>query len=249
MPGEIKEQAGGPHAGLDRPTTDYPLLKANPEIKYVPMWTKMKNSRNPFVNAIYLGLRDWNVLAARATRPQFWFFVLAVVIFSSVAQLVAFVLDLPFVALIGFGPFSFVVFLVSIALVVPSVSITVRRLHDAGSSPVWAWVGLGVSLLVWPIIGVGFFLLLGALFAANETVVFIGLGLIWSASLIALGFGIFLLVLLVKPSSPLDSKYGPAPVTQPAQPESPEPAAPSPDATATPSGEDPGPATESTHDR
>jgi uncharacterized membrane protein YhaH (DUF805 family) len=216
------------------------------------MWLKMKNSRNPFVNAIYLGLRDWNVLAARATRPQFWFFVLAVVIFSSVAQLIAFVLDLPFVALIGFGPFSFVVFLVSIALAVPSVSITVRRLHDAGSSPVWAWVGLGVSLLVWPIIGVGFFLLLGALFAANETVVFIGLGLIWSASLIALGFGIFLLVRLVKPSSPLDSKYGPAPATQPAppaQPEVPEPAAPSPDATATPTDEDPGPATDSAHDR
>ena len=216
------------------------------------MWMKMKNARNPFVNAIYLCLRDWNVLAARATRPQFWFFALAVVIFSSVAQLIAFVLDLPFVALIGFGPFSFVVFLVSIALVVPSVSITVRRLHDAGSSPVWAWVGLGVSLLVWPIIGVGFFLLLGALFAANETVVFIGLGLIWSASLIALGFGIFLLVLLVKPSSPLDSKYGPAPATRtapPVQPELPEPAAPSPDATATPTDEDPGPATESAHDR
>ena len=213
------------------------------------MWMKMKNSRNPFVNAIYLGLRDWNVLAARATRPQFWFFVLAVVIFSSVAQLIAFLLDLPFVALIGFGPFSFVVFLVSIALVVPSVSITVRRLHDAGSSPAWAWVGLGVSLLVWPIIGVGFVLVLGALFAVNEAVAFIGLGLIWSASLIALGFGIFLLVLLVKPSSSLDSKYGPAPVIQPAQPESPEPAAPSPDATATPSGEDSGPATESTQDR
>ena len=216
------------------------------------MWMKMKNSRNPFVNAIYLGLRDWNVLAARATRPQFWFFVLAVVIFSSVAQLIAFLLDLPFVALIGFGPFSFVVFLVSIALVAPSVSITVRRLHDAGSSPAWAWVGLGVSLLVWPIIGVGFFLLLGALFAANEAVVLIGLGLIWSASLIALGFGIFLLVLLMKPSSPLDSKYGPAHVTQPAalaQPELPEPATPNPDATASPAGEDPGPATESAHDR
>ena len=216
------------------------------------MWMKMKNSRNPFVNAIYLGLRDWNVLAARATRPQFWFFVLAVVIFSSVAQLIAFLLDLPFVALIGFGPFSFVVFLVSIALVAPSVSITVRRLHDAGSSPAWAWVGLGVSLLVWPIIGVGFFLLLGALFAANEAVVLIGLGLIWSASLIALGFGIFLLVLLMKPSSPLDSKYGPAPVTQPAppaQPELPKPATPNPDATDSPTGEDPGPATESAHDR
>jgi len=106
--------------------------------------------------------------------------------------------------------------------------------------------------LVWPIIGVGFFLLLGALFAANEAVVLIGLGLIWSASLIALGFGIFLLVLLVKPSSLLDSKYGPAPVTQPApsaQPESPEPAASSSDATASPAGEDPGPATESAHDR
>ena len=63
----------------------------------------MKNSHNPFVNAIYLGLRDWNVLAARATRPQFWFFVLAVVIFSSVAQLIAFLLDLPFVAPRGRG--------------------------------------------------------------------------------------------------------------------------------------------------
>ncbi len=212
----------------------------------------MKDSRNPFVNAIYLGLRDWKVLAARATRPQFWFFVLAVVIFSSVALLVAFLLDLPFVALIGFGPFSFVVLLVSIALVAPSVSITVRRLHDAGSSPAWAWVGLGVSLLVWPIIGVGFFLVLGALFAANEAVLLIGLGLIWSSSLIALGFEIFLLVLLVRPSSSLDSRYGPAPVTQPAppaQPEMPEAATPNSDATASPTGEDPGPATEGAHDR
>ncbi|MCH9679254.1 MAG: DUF805 domain-containing protein [Actinomycetia bacterium] len=216
------------------------------------MWMKMKDSRNPFVNAIYLGLRDWKVLAARATRPQFWFFVLAVVIFSSVALLVAFLLDLPFVALIGFGPFSFVVLLVSIALVAPSVSITVRRLHDAGSSPAWAWVGLGVSLLVWPIIGVGFFLVLGALFAANEAVLLIGLGLIWSSSLIALGFEIFLLVLLVRPSSSLDSRYGPAPVTQPAppaQPEMPEAATPNSDATASPTGEDPGPATEGAHDR
>ena len=212
----------------------------------------MKDSRNPFVNAIYLGLRDWKVLAARATRPQFWFFVLAVVIFSSVALLVAFLLDLLFVALIGVGPFSFVVLLVSIALVAPSVSITVRRLHDAGSSPAWAWVGLGVSLLVWPIIGVGFFLVLGALFAANEAVLLIGLGLIWSLSLIALGFEIFLLVLLVKPSSSLDSRYGPAPVTQPAppaQPEMPEAATPNPDATASPTGEDPGPANEGAHDR
>ena len=212
----------------------------------------MKDSHNPFVNAIYLGLRDWNVLAARATRPQFWFFVLAVVIFSSVALLVAFLLDLLFVALIGFGPFSFVVLLVSIALVAPSVSITVRRLHDAGSSPAWAWVGLGVSLLVWPIIGVGFFLVLGALFAANEAVLLIGLGLIWSSSLIALGFEIFLLVLLVRPSSSLGSRYGPAPVTQPAppaQPEMPEAATPIPDATASPTGEDPGPANEGAHDR
>ena len=212
----------------------------------------MKDSRNPFVNAIYLGLRDWKVLAARATRPQFWFFVLAVVIFSSVALLVAFLLDLLFVALIGVGPFSFVVLLVSIALVAPSVSITVRRLHDAGSSPAWAWVGLGVSLLVWPIIGVGFFLVLGALFAANEAVLLIGLGLIWSSSLIALGFEIFLLVLLVRPSSSLDSRYGPAPVTQPAppaQPEMPEAATPNPDATASPTGEDPGPANEGAHDR
>ena len=212
----------------------------------------MKDSHNPFVNAIYLGLRDWNVLAARATRPQFWFFVLAVVIFSSVALLVAFLLDLLFVALIGVGPFSFVVLLVSIALVAPSVSITVRRLHDAGSSPAWAWVGLGVSLLVWPIIGVGFFLVLGALFAANEAVLLIGLGLIWSSSLIALGFEIFLLVLLARPSSSLDSRYGPAPVTQPAplaQPEMPEAATPNPDATASPTGEDPGPATEGAHDR
>ncbi len=103
----------------------------------------MKNSLNPFVNAIYLGLRDWNVLAARATRPQFWFFVLAVVISSVSLSSSHFILDLPFVALMGFGPFSFVVFLVSIALAVPSVSITVRRLPCQAPKPhrLWAWVG------------------------------------------------------------------------------------------------------------
>ena len=63
------------------------------------MWMKIKNSHNPFVNAIYLGLRDWNVLAARATRPQFWFIVLAVEIFTSVAQLIDILLAQPIVAL------------------------------------------------------------------------------------------------------------------------------------------------------
>lgn len=176
----------------------------------------MKNSTNPLVNSIYLGLRDWNVLAGRATRPQFWFFLLALLIFSSLAPVIAFVLDLPFVLLTGFGPFSLAALLVSLALVVPSVTITVRRLHDAGSSPAWAWVGLAVSLLVWPVMLIGVLLVVGGGLALAETTVFAGIGVILLATFIALGYGIFLLVLLVKPSSPLDSKYGPAP--QPAPP-------------------------------
>ena len=63
----------------------------------------------------------------RAGRKEFWMFVLFYIIFAIIAS----VLDV----LIG----TYVAFtlILSLALIVPSLAVTVRRLHDIGKSGLW----------------------------------------------------------------------------------------------------------------
>jgi len=74
----------------------------------------------------FKGLKNFKDFEGRATRKEFWFFVLFFTIIAVLASLVHPILQL-------------VVYLV---ILVPYISLTVRRLHDTGRSGWWALLGL-----------------------------------------------------------------------------------------------------------
>jgi len=131
-------------------------------------------------------LKKYAVFKGRASRKEFWLFILFYIIFGFVAS----VID----RLIGFTPyrsdmmygmnFGIVYMLYFLATIVPFIAVTIRRLHDTNRSGFWIVLYfLSMILPVVPIIG----FILG---------------------LIAL---IYLLVLLCLEGTPGPNNYGPDP--------------------------------------
>jgi len=100
-----------------------------------------------FVGAIKNGFRNYANAAGRAPRSEFWYWTL----FSFLVAAAGAVIDM---AIFGvenerglFGP------LLSLALLIPDVAVSIRRLHDLDRK--WAWLliyftGIGaIVLLVW----------------------------------------------------------------------------------------------------
>ena len=122
-----------------------------------------------FPEAIKRAFAQYATFAGRATRPEYWWFYL----FSVLAWGVPYALllaSLPGTGESVGGLFWFALLLLVVAvlvLLVPGISVTVRRLHDTDKSGWWYWVS------VVPCVG-----------------------------------GIWLLVLLVMPSTPGQNQYG-----------------------------------------
>ncbi|MDP1923862.1 MAG: DUF805 domain-containing protein [Thiobacillus sp.] len=87
----------------------------------------------------YLGvLKQYAVFKGRARRKEYWFFILFNLIASLLLTLVDFMtgsLD----AELGMGLLSG---LYSLAILIPSLAVTVRRLHDTGRTGWWLLIGL-----------------------------------------------------------------------------------------------------------
>jgi uncharacterized membrane protein YhaH (DUF805 family) len=101
-----------------------------------------------FVGAIKSGFRNYAVFQGRASRSEFWWWML----FAILANIVASILDAVF---FGMGPGHFGVFgpITSLALLLPGLSVLVRRLHDTDHSGWWYWLVLTIigiiPLFVW----------------------------------------------------------------------------------------------------
>jgi uncharacterized membrane protein YhaH (DUF805 family) len=79
------------------------------------------------------GLRNYATFTGRATRKQFWMFVLVSVIISVVLNILQAVL----------GSWVGVLSLIyGLAVLVPSIAISVRRLHDTDRSGWWLLIAL-----------------------------------------------------------------------------------------------------------
>jgi uncharacterized membrane protein YhaH (DUF805 family) len=87
----------------------------------------------------YLGvLKQYAVFKGRARRKEYWFFILFNLIASLLLTLVDFMtgsLD----AELGMGLLSG---LYSLAVLIPSLAVTVRRLHDTDRTGWWLLIGL-----------------------------------------------------------------------------------------------------------
>jgi uncharacterized membrane protein YhaH (DUF805 family) len=83
-------------------------------------------------------LKKYAVFQGRAQRKEYWYYILFFVLFAIVVSLVENALGLADPET-GSGPLSLVY---SLALLVPSIAVAVRRLHDTGRSGWWILIGL-----------------------------------------------------------------------------------------------------------
>lgn len=94
-------------------------------------------------------LKKYATFTGRARRSEYWYFALFNIIFSIVAIVLDNVLGVAFEE-IGYG-FIYLAYLLGVIL--PSLSVLVRRLHDTGKSGFWFFISFiplvgGIILLV-----------------------------------------------------------------------------------------------------
>ena len=142
----------------------------------------------------YANFRD------RAPRSEYWWFVLFGIIVSFIAGFLDSALGLapevtvdpedPFTT--GMQPTGPIAAIIGLALVIPNIAVTARRLHDVGRSGWWMLLPAAV------IFG-------GAVFILLAPALFIVL------AIAAIAAGLLLLWWMVKPSEPGPNRWGPNP--------------------------------------
>ena len=83
--------------------------------------------------SFFSGFINWKNFSGRACRSEFWYFTLSVSLISFLLALVESAVGI-FSEEFGYGPFSA---LFQIIVIIPSISITSRRLQDRGISGWW----------------------------------------------------------------------------------------------------------------
>jgi len=154
----------------------------------------MKNLVDNYVGV----LKKYVVFDGRASRGEFWWFYLANVAIGFVLGLVR---------------LGFLSNIYSLAILVPSIAVGFRRLHDTGKSGAWYFIPLipfGASLLIGIIMIAGS--LAGGIAGSSSAALIAGTG-VGGLIMIAGGLasGIWAIVLLAKPGDEGDNKYGPVP--------------------------------------
>ena len=96
-----------------------------------------------FTQAISSGFSNYVNFAGRAVRSEYWYWVLFVIVVSIVASIIDAVLGTTL-----FNP------IFSLAVLLPSIAVGVRRLHDLDRSGWWLLLGLipligAIVLIVW----------------------------------------------------------------------------------------------------
>ena len=101
-----------------------------------------------FQTSIKTCFNKFAVFSGRASRSEFWFFVL----FGCLGGIITVIID---VMILGYpyeenGPINLIF---SVALIVPSLSVAARRLHDINKSGWWQllWITIigGILLIIW----------------------------------------------------------------------------------------------------
>ena len=103
-----------------------------------------------------VALKKYAVFEGRARRKEYWFFVLFYLIFMVVAIVVDAVLGTEYY-IDEFDTIGLFTTLFSLAMIVPSLAVFARRLHDVGRSGWWILISLipligGIILLVFAVL-------------------------------------------------------------------------------------------------
>ncbi len=101
-----------------------------------------------FQSSIKTCFNKFAVFSGRASRSEFWFFVL----FGFLGGIIAIIID---VMILGYpyeenGPINLIF---SVAIIIPSIAVAARRLHDINKSGWWQllWITIigGILLIIW----------------------------------------------------------------------------------------------------
>ena len=83
-------------------------------------------------------LKKYAVFSGRARRMEYWMFILVNIIISVVLVII----DSLIGTIIRQGGFGLLQGLYSLAVLIPTLAVTVRRLHDTGRTGWWILIGL-----------------------------------------------------------------------------------------------------------
>lgn len=170
-------------------------------------------------------LRKYADFSGRATRAEFWWWVLATTLVSLALNMLDIILGFFFLALIpisglsGLYGLDLLSSLFALAIILPGLAVTVRRLHDTGKTGWWQ--------LVWIVIGVAGVIPIASSIALSAISAFSG-GSGWSevgefsfwipiaiglalSVMVWLGLFVWWLIWMVTPSQPGPNIYGPDP--------------------------------------
>ena len=101
-----------------------------------------------FQTSIKTCFNKFAVFSGRASRSEFWFFVL----FGFLGGIITVIID---VMILGYpyeenGPINLIF---SVAIIIPSIAVAARRLHDINKSGWWQllWITIigGILLIIW----------------------------------------------------------------------------------------------------
>lgn len=140
-------------------------------------------------------LQKYADFSGRASRPEYWWYVLALIIVAVVLTIIEGIIGVKGMILGLYGPLMALLWL---ATIVPSLAVGARRLHDTNKSGWWqllAYAPYGLLLLIRPTSGSAF----GAMALAGIV------------SIIALICAIVLIVFLALPGTPGDNRFGAPP--------------------------------------
>jgi uncharacterized membrane protein YhaH (DUF805 family) len=102
------------------------------------------------MNWFLTALKKYAVFSGRSRRSEYWYFVL----FYFLICLVLAIVDMMAGTMNEAGDLGLLSGLFGLAMIIPSLAVGVRRLHDIGKSGWWLLIGLipligGIILIVW----------------------------------------------------------------------------------------------------
>lgn len=147
----------------------------------------------PFEWAV-LPLKRYAEFSGRAPRAEYWYFYLMTIIVGIVAAFI----DL------AIGSSGIVRAIVNLALFLPFLAVSVRRLHDTNRSGWWLLGVFAAFLVIGVVIGIG---LIGVNFASGAAAI---VGLI-AFGILAFAAAITFVVFMATPGTQGQNDYGPDP--------------------------------------
>lgn len=102
------------------------------------------NSNNEDVNLYFQAWKKYFVFDGRATRSEYWQFILINIVIGFLLSLLAIALKLE----ISSNGHSILTELFAISIIIPTISVSVRRIHDIGLSGWWGFIFIPIGFLM-----------------------------------------------------------------------------------------------------